>query len=389
MKNLFDMPSKGALSGRLGRIRKSRDRKNFPGDPVKSPELLNPPWKLDKAFVSIKQEIFRSPFKSKFNNKNIPVLFPEMENRNVKDLLFYDLETTGLSGGAGTIAFLAGFGWIEKDNLIINQYFLHDFPGEIDLLNSIKQLMSTDKILVSYNGKSFDHPLLRTRFLMKRMKIPELPEIDLLHISRRIWKNRLSSCRLGEIENSILNVHRVNDIPGIEIPDIYFNFLKTKNTEPLEGVFKHHQQDIKSLAYLFAYLEELWTDPSGIPENDKFSFGKLLLIKNRDVGIRLLKESWRDKDYDAAKVLSIYFKRKGDLFEASDIWKKMWYGKQELFQGLELAKYYEHKIKDIKSALNIVKVLQGKGNIRDNIRIMKDLEHRCNRLERKLNIISN
>jgi len=303
-----------------------------------------------------------------------------MENRNIEKLLFYDLETTGLSGGAGTLAFLAGFGWVENDRLIINQYFLHDFPGEIDFLLLIKELLTDDKILVSYNGKSFDHPLLRTRFLMKGLKLPSISEIDLLHTSRRLWKNRLPSCRLGVIEDRILDIHRVNDIPGIEVPDIYFDFLKTNKSEPLEGVFKHHLQDIKSLAFLLAYINGQWFNPFNIPENDKTSFGKIMLFRNREEGLELLKQSFLKKDNEAGKILSIYYKRNKNLTAAVNIWKEMWNNSQELFQGLELAKYYEHKTKEIESALEIVKLLMQKENTE---RIMSKLEHRMRRLERK------
>ena len=374
------MSSKGSLAGRLGQIRTSRDNKKNFTPQNDSIVLLKSPWKQIKPYVSMRQEIFASPFGNKFIPLKIPLLFPEMENRNIQNLLFYDLETTGLSGGAGTLAFLAGFGWIKDGRLIINQYFLHDFPGEIDFLLLIQELLTEDKILVSYNGKSFDHPLLRTRFLMKGLQLPFISEIDLLHTSRRLWKNRLPSCRLSNIEDGILNISRINDVPGIEVPDIYFNFLKTQRPEPLEGVFQHHLQDIKSLAFLFAYMEELWYKPSDIPSNDKTSFGKLMLFRSRIEGIELLKESFLNKDNEAGKILSIYLKRKADFSAAADIWREMWQNKPELFQGIELAKYYEHKIKDIDSAQSIVKLLMQKESPG---RIREELDHRMKRLERK------
>lgn len=373
------MSSRGSLTGRLGLIRTSRDKKKVAVPQKNSITLLKSPWKQIKPYVSVRQEVSTSPFNS-FMPNNVFPLFPLMENSSIDKLLFYDLETTGLSGGAGTLAFLAGFGWIENGQLIINQYFLHDFPGEIDFLLLIKELLGEDKILVSYNGKSFDHPLLRTRFLMKGMKLPLISEIDLLHTSRRLWKNRLPSCRLSIIEEKILDIHRINDIPGIEVPDIYFNFLKTNKPEPLEGVFRHHLQDIKSLASLFAHIEDLWARPSNIPRNDKTTFGKLMLFRNRDEGIELLKDSWFNNDHEAGKILSIYYKRRGDLLFAENIWKKMWQNRKDLFQGIELAKYYEHKLKEIKSALIIVRLLMQKENTG---RKRLELEHRMKRLERK------
>jgi len=374
------MASGGSLAGRLGRIRTSRDEKKVSESQNNSIPQLKFPWEQVKSFVSMRQEIFTSPFTINSARSDVSPLFPELKNSSIENLLFYDLETTGLSGGAGTLAFLAGFGWIEHGKLIINQYFLHDFPGEIDFLLLIRELLTDNRILVSYNGKSFDHPLLRTRFLMKGLQLPSVSEIDLLHSSRRLWKKRLPSCRLCIIEERILDIHRVNDVPGMEVPDIYFNFLKTNKPEPLEGVFKHHLQDIKSLAFLFAHMEKLWFRPSAIPSNDKTSFGKLMLFRKREEGVELLKESFLKKDQDAGKILSIYYKRKGALTAAVNIWKEMWDNQHELFQGIELAKYYEHKTKEIETALNIVKLLRQKESTG---RIIEALDHRMKRLERK------
>ena len=381
------MSSANSLAGRLGRIRTSKNKKKRSGLKHESTPPLPHPWKPVRSFVSMRQEILDSPFYNNSTEIDIPPLFPEIKNKKFEDLLFYDLETTGLSGGAGTIAFLAGFGWIVKNRLIINQYFLHDFPGEIDFLQLINELLVPGRILVSYNGKSFDHPLLRTRFLMNGLKLPELPEIDLLHPSRRLWKKRLPSCRLGTIENNILGIQRIDDVPGIDVPDIYFDYLKNgrgtgKNTR-LEGVFKHHLQDIRSLAELLAHMELLWLNPMDASKEDKTALGKMLLLRNRKEGESLLEQSWNYGDSEAGKILSIYYKHIGYFIGAAEIWKEMWQNKKEIFQGIELAKYYEHRIKDLESALSIVKQLLHDEIPRDNIRIMEALDHRLKRLERK------
>ena len=377
----------GSLAGRLGRIRTSKNDGKKSRQKSESVSPLPLPWKIVSPYVSMNQEVFDSPFIKESIKSDNPRLFPGMEYRDFGNLLFYDLETTGLSGGAGTIAFLAGFGWIEKNKLIINQYFLHDFPGEIDFLLLINELLVPGKILVSYNGKSFDHPLLRTRFLMKGLKLQELPEIDLLHTARRLWKSRLPSCRLGTIENSILGIHRIGDIPGIEIPDIYFNYLKKGQDNRIAGVFKHHLQDIKSLAGLLAYMEKLWSNPMDVSVEDRTALGKLLFFRNRSEWETLLKDSWSHRDFEAGKILSIYYKRKGNYIDAADIWEKMWHVRKEIFQGIELAKYYEHKTKDIESALSIVKLLLYAERVRENLKIKEALEHRLERLERKMTIL--
>ena len=374
----------GSLGSRLGRIRGSKDHKkvNRKTQPVN--EKFLPGWKKLSSFVYYRQDISESPFGSvKIIKEGAPFLTGS-HDFNIEQLLFYDLETTGLSGGAGTLAFLAGFGWTEQNRLIVNQYFLSDFPGEVDFLLRIKELLAENKILVSYNGKSFDHPLLKTRFLLKGMQMPVLSEIDLLHISRRLWKNRLPSCRLGVIENNILDIHRVGDIPGIDIPDVYFNFLKNSQTDKLQDVFKHHLQDIKSLAFLFSHIERLWNKPEHCQDEDKTSLGKLLLLKKRTEGLTLLRTSWEDGDYDAGKFLSVYLKRAGSIVEAVAVWEEMWKKRQDIFQGIELAKYYEHKVKDIPRALKIVTTLMEKDIYLLSKKGFDKLDYRKKRLKRKL-----
>jgi len=172
----------GSLGSRLGRIRDSKNHKGKIRKTESIDEKFLPGWTKINAFVYFRKDISKSPFGER---KIIKEGFPFLKGNqdfSIEQLLFYDLETTGLSGGAGTLAFLAGFGWVEKNRLIVNQYFLSDFPEEVDLLVILKELLSENKILVSYNGKSFDHPLLKTRFLMKGMQMPVLSEIDLLHI---------------------------------------------------------------------------------------------------------------------------------------------------------------------------------------------------------------
>jgi hypothetical protein len=130
-------------------------------------------------------------------------------------------------------------------------------------------------------------------------------------------------------------------------------------------------------------VEELWKKPSIIPDYDRTAFGKLMLFRGRVEGLDLLKESFLKKDYEAGKILSIYYKRRREFPAAAEIWREMWKNKKDIFQGIELAKYYEHKTKDIESALSIVQILINRDHIRNNSRIRSEMEHRLNRLERK------
>ncbi len=380
----------GSLSGRLGRIRSSQNNRKINRAKTGDPCPLPYPWKRVTPFLSEKETILEIKTGSSFPGGEIVSLFSELKDVDLKNIIFYDLETTGLSGGAGTIAFLAGFGRIESESLYIKQFFLHDFPGETDFLQSIGTLLTPDKVLVSYNGKSFDHPLLRTRFLMNRLTMETLAEVDLLHTARRLWKDRLPSCRLGTIEENILNKVRINDIPGKDIPGIYFNYLKNNQKPrgwiPLSAVFDHHLQDIISLAQLFIFIEKLWVDPDSAGVEDAGALGRLMLAKNRTDGITLLKRSWGDGDYSAGRVLSLHYRRTGKISEAAGIWKVMWYRDEGLFPGLELAKYYEHRVKNVNAAKKIVLTLLSKSETSNNERLKKILQYRLNRLKRKESI---
>ncbi|MCF6334610.1 MAG: ribonuclease H-like domain-containing protein [Spirochaetales bacterium] len=375
----------GSLTGRLGLIRGSKNKLTKKEN--KKVLSLPIPWMKVSSYVSVKETVVDLNVNSDLPGENIASLFPELQNVKLSDLLFYDLETTGLSGGAGTVAFLAGFGWIKDGCFSIKQFFLHDFPGESDFLQSIGSVLLPGKVLVSYNGKSFDHPLLRTRFLMNGLNLDSIPEVDLLHTSRRLWKSRLSSCRLGTVEENILNISRSNDIPGIYIPDVYFNYLKSNSysggTFPLSGVFDHHLQDIKSLALLLIHIIKIWSNPGSVCSEDAASLGKLMLLKKREEGVLLLERCWAQGENEVGRELSLYYKRSGKLLEAVKIWKVMWKKSEELFAGLELAKYYEHRIKNIDAAKKIVGKLICKPDIVNNLNLVKRLEYRMARLYRK------
>ena len=199
-----------------------------------------------------------SPFKSvKKIQDNLKILIPDLEKTDIsaiEDFIFFDLETTGL-GGAGTVAFLAAFGSIISGKLNISQYLLLDYPGENDFLaNVLDELKKEKKVIVSFNGKCFDSQIIKTRCLMNRIKPPLYSHADLLHPSRRLWKNIIHDCSQGSIEANILGIERKNDIPGSMAPDIWFEFLKTGATERLIGICDHNLFDITGLASILAAM---------------------------------------------------------------------------------------------------------------------------------------
>ena len=198
---------------------------------------------------------------------------------DIRRCLFLDTETTGLSGGAGTIAFLVGIGFVEGEDIIVEQYLMKDYADEADMLSRLARRMEGFDCICTFNGKNFDLPLLQTRFTMCRMreKWRETDQLDLLYPSRRTWKLRIGSCRLGRIEEIILGQGREGDIPGSEVPQRYFDFLKSGDMALLEDIIAHNRQDIYTLGTLLAYLCALYAAPEKEKHReDIFSMGKAL-----------------------------------------------------------------------------------------------------------------
>jgi uncharacterized protein YprB with RNaseH-like and TPR domain len=188
------------------------------------------------------------------------------------DLLFFDLETTGLSSGAGIVAFLAAFGRLVpggasgEAKLEVAQYLLLDYPGEDDFLEAVLAEFRREKtgrapLTVTYNGKAFDAQIMKTRCLMQGKAPPVFFHADLLHPARRLWKRILPSCSQGEIETAVLGLDRTGDTPGALAPDIWFAFLKTGETAALRGVCDHNAKDIFGLTRLFSAMTCIAADP--------------------------------------------------------------------------------------------------------------------------------
>lgn len=179
--------------------------------------------------------------------------------------IFFDLETTGLSGGAGTLAFLVGCGWFDDDGAFVTrQYVLARAADERPMLQAVARHLDTAGAIVSFNGRSFDAPLLESRFLYHRLSwtAGRLPHVDMLHPARRFWRSdtvagQPSSCSLGALERQLLGAHRLDDVPGFEAPSRYFQFVRTGDARPLVGVLEHNRLDLLSLAALTVRLLRL------------------------------------------------------------------------------------------------------------------------------------
>jgi uncharacterized protein YprB with RNaseH-like and TPR domain len=213
----------------------------------------------------------------------VPDLFQVMADQgplSSETLLFLDLETTGLSGGAGTVAFLGALGRFVPTHqntkqdfgsglyrLQVDQYLLLDYPGEPDFLAALLRGLpgygsGNPGVLVSYNGKCFDLPLLKTRCLMNQMPLPRYYHADLLHPARWLWKGCLPDCSQGSIESRI-GLTRTGDLPGALAPEIWFSFLKSGETQDLLRVCEHNQRDIVGLASIFTALTHIAASPLG------------------------------------------------------------------------------------------------------------------------------
>lgn len=266
-------------------------------------------------------------------------------------LVYFDLESTGLSGGAGTVAFLAGFGSHTQKGFLLEQLFLADYPGEREFLEALSAYLGPETPLVSYNGRSFDAHLLLSRGLMHGIRYQYGRHYDLLYVSRRLWRSRIGSCSLGNIEAQVLGLRREEDLPGSEVPERWFTFLRQGDAAGLREVFSHHRQDILSLARLLKLIETILQRPQGVDGIDKRSLGIYLMKRDAGKGEMLLREAFEEGDAQAGALLAIALKRRGNWSEAFDYWIRADALEPRAAVCEELAKYYEHRLRRLEEAL--------------------------------------
>ena len=313
---------------------------------------------------------------------------PEYNNEiQSSEFIFYDTETTGLSAGAGNMVFLAGFGFVDTtdaNNFRIVQLLLSDFPGEPAFLEYMKRYINKNRIYVSYNGRSFDSNILKSRYAMNGIKAEFGYQLDLLYSSRRIWKEIIGSCSLGDIERRVLDKHRALDVPGFMVPDLYFDFMKSGHFDYIEGVIAHHQEDISSLVELLTVHEQLFSDAGDTNDYyDPIGLASLLIDKHPLKAERLLHRSYEKGNGKAGLNLGYMLKKKGSLSEAEDIWTELWEKHKSITAAVELAKYNEHRLHDIEKALQITNDILSLERIRIK-HFLPELEKRKKRLELKM-----
>ena len=307
-------------------------------------------------------------------------------------LVFLDTETTGLSGGTGTMPFMIGAGRFKKNQFIIEQFFVRNPAEETAQLAALSEFVEGVQGIVTYNGKSFDMPIINTRYIMQRLSNPftTATHFDLLHFTRRIWKSRLGQCNLGNIETQVLGFQREQeDIPGYLVPDFYREFLFTGDATHMPGIFYHNEVDVLSLSALFSWLAAILEDPSDdrfTDPGDLLSVGRVLEILEREQLADQVYSSERLQhltDMERQKSLLLRAsiqKRKGNLEEASKLWQEA-ASAGSLDALVELAKYYEHKLRDYDAALRCTDQAL---SLCSNESIFPALMHRKARLEAKI-----
>ena len=282
-----------------------------------------------------------------------------------KDALFLDTETTGLAGGTGTFAFLIGLGWYEGETFRTQQLFARDFSEERACLNFLLEMAKEKRFLVTYNGKAFDVGLLSTRFILNRLPdgLTAMPHLDLLHPARRLFGHRLENNRLSTMEKDIIGFHRYGDVPGSEIPQRYFDWLRYRDPRPLEEVFEHNRLDVISMAALAIYLAEILSPKPDMAKREHFDLlaaARLLLDRGNLPSACTILEALLASDehhvaFEARKSLSLIHKRHGRWDDAIKIWETILLDDPaNFFAADELAKYLEHRRRNFEKAIQII-----------------------------------
>jgi uncharacterized protein YprB with RNaseH-like and TPR domain len=286
--------------------------------------------------------------------------------------LFLDTETTGLAGGTGTYAFLIGLAWWDAGALQVEQHFMRDFGEEHAILHEVAARLAERPVLVTFNGKSFDWPLLENRFTMTRsIPVPRpAAHLDLLHPARALWKLRLGSVRLVELERQVLDAarlgwHREEDVLAALIPQHYFDYLRGGPAEPLAAVVRHNQMDLRGLAALVGKIDALLTRDGGADVESLDLFGLSRYLQRRgdsqrahfactqaiDLGL--------PKEYDrqARRELATLAKRRGEHDKAAGLWHGLVNDECHGVHACEqLAIHFERRIKDMDRALEFARL---------------------------------
>lgn len=324
--------------------------------------------------------------------------------------IFFDLETTGLSGGAGTYAFLVGISsFNDAGGFVTRQYVVPRPADERPMLQAVAQQFASAGALVSFNGRSFDAPLLETRFLYHRLMwtAGRLPHVDVLHPARRFWRQEsewgeTSSCSLGNLERVLLGAQRIDDVPGFEVPGRYFQFVRTGDARPLAGVLEHNRMDLLSLAGLTARLLRLVNEGCGAAADAREAVALGRLFERAGLPARAV-DSYEHAltfavarrgqpaillQVEAIRALAQLARRGRRFDEAAERWRQLLElpgcPRVVVREAAEaLAIHHEHRLRDLATARSFaLKTLEvGLATARNDA-----VRHRLDRIERKMTV---
>lgn len=325
-------------------------------------------------------------------------LIDERTSLDPTTMLFLDTETTGLAGGTGTHAFLVGVGYFDGEQFRVNQFFMRDLSEERALLEDLLDLLGRFRVLVTFNGRSFDWPLIESRLVLHGHRYqPRFRHLDLLHPARRVWKHRLPSCALTSLEQSLFGLARTGDVPGFLIPQIYFDYLRHQDARPLGPVFYHNREDILTMVRLTNLLMRAEQSPADTLQHPEDMVGMaqhLLRQGETRRGMIALASAVEDERLPgwlrskAESELCRCLKRAGRLPEAVPIWEQMCNRASrnpviDIHPFEELAKYYEHRQRDFIAAERVVERALTMLELRGQSHGRELLLHRAARLRRK------
>lgn len=324
---------------------------------------------------------------------NSPIHHPlSSRGHRPEDLFFFDTETTGLGGGTGNTIFLLGYASLKQDQIVLKQHILPQPGSEVPFYKSFIENVNYTN-MVTYNGKAFDWPQVKTRHTLVREHVPKLPDFghfDLYHAARRMWKHKLDRLKLSVVEKEILNIERVDDIPGFLAPMIYFDFVERKDPEGMLGIIKHNEIDILSLITLYTHLSfQLLGLHGNQTSRESFEVGRWYSYLGEDMEAEKifseLAEGHDEASIKAKHALALQAKKRKEWDTATRLWKDVLeFGvrNMKIEACIELAKIYEHKIKDIEQAIVYTKkAIQYSALL--NLNLKEEIEKRMNRLLRK------
>lgn len=313
-------------------------------------------------------------------------------------LLFVDLETTGIAGGAGSYAFLVGCGWFDRGRFHVRQFLLSSFASERALLEAVRDVAGAVDAVVTYNGKSFDLPLIETRYSLNRLPTPfaDMPHVDMLHHARRLWHGDDEGHRLGSLETSLLGHERDGDVAGYEIPGRYFRYVHTGDARPLSAVLEHNRLDLLSLALLTARAAQLLDEGVASASTPREALGMGRLYERAGMTSDALACFARASEMgpgvcaDALYAHAVLLRRLRRYETAAVAWQRLLElddcpPRLEREAAEALAVHHEHRLRSLPSARNLAM----RSLLLDMTHSRREaIEHRLARLERKLSRVS-